>query len=114
MNISINTDPLCKYTHIPHIQLEEMMGTLPYWLNNPEYAILPAKEAFDEQYPFGLFEMEGGEILDDGTFKYPEDPDLHPVATILRGTEVIHIYPYAIVAILDLNANNDTFITRMD
>ena len=101
-----------KEFNLDQYEVINILGYIPGWLGNIEFKDMTAKEALKEQYNFGLFEMKGGEVTEDGTFKYPGDPDLKWIAKITRKDETIYQYYYGIIAIIDKDGN--TFVTRMD
>ena len=110
-------DPLKKYKGQP---LREAMGLIPYFIiEAATRGPTGAREVLDymnEAYGFGGPEMTGGTIEEDGTYTYPEDPDLYPYAKFnLSGPEGsiadVFVYPYAIVAVRD---DKETLLTRMD
>ena len=108
---AVIADPLTKFT-VPTEQLMEMCGVLVNW------ACLAVrsenmKQSLEDSYGFGtLLEMTGGTVTDNGTYQYPEDPDLYPLVTVyVNMVPRVHIYEYAIVALVQ---GQDTFVTRMD
>lgn len=113
-------DPLKKYTKYPRVDLREAMGLIPYFIieaatDGPNGA-RDVLDAMNRTYGFGGPEMTGGTIEEDGTYTYPEDPDLYPYAKFnLSGPEGsiadVFVYPYAIVAVRD---DKETLISRMD
>ena len=112
MKIKSKLDPHNKYEHLSVEDLRMSLGSLPSWVMNPTFFEFPLKEALDKQYGFGLFETKGGKVSKDGIFSYPEDPDLYPIAEIIRGDETFYQYQYGIVAIIQKDGSS--FVTRMD
>lgn len=94
-------------------ELSGMLGFLPIWVADGGIRGLDAQEALTRAYPFPTYEMDG-EITDDGTYLYPEDPPLRPLATMRRSDEgeTIYFYPHAMVGVV--KANGDQWVTRMD
>ena len=60
----------------------------------------------------GMYPMTGGEINEEGIYKYPEDPDLVPLIKCIDGEETVYMYSYGIVAVV--HEGKETFVTRMD
>lgn len=112
MILEYQIDPLNKYSHISEYDLTQMLGYIPGWAANGEFLSSPLQEALDKQYGFGLFEMTGGKVLEDGTFVYPGDPDLYPLFKLIRDKETLYQYPSAIVIII--KEDGTSFCTRMD
>lgn len=110
---SIKIDPLGKYTDADDYYIRNSIGIIPHWTFDIEHIEMPVKEALDKQYGFGLYEM-GGKITEDGVYvsEYEEDPDLYPIAKMIRGEETVYCYQYAIVGIVQKDGSS--FITRMD
>ena len=112
MKLTINTK---AFPDVPKEHLQEMLGILPYWVR--EYNFLG--EGMDivnfmtERYGFGeLFEFTGYELLDDGTYRYQDDPDLPYIGKMNTPNGNVYFYQYAMIA-LPL-PNGEHFVTRMD
>ena len=110
--IMATIDPLDKFNHYSQSEIYNNLGTLLSWVLNGNYCKKPLKEALNDQYGFGLFEMTGGTITKDGVHQYPEDQDLYPLIKIKRLNETFYQYLYAIVAIVQ--EDRSSFIIRMD
>lgn len=109
MRALINPTERLSVSELANIDL----GILPYWVARVADGDNLIK-GLEEQYGFGsLYSMEGGHITIDGVYKYPEDPDLYPVALIERRDEIVYFYKYGIIAIV-YNDGRKTFVTRMD
>lgn len=108
--VSVIVDPADSHKTDPRY-LFEMCGYLPQWALNPNMYDMPVKDVFNKMYPFGLFEINGATIGDNGKMSYPGDPDLYPFVEIDRFNEKVYIYQSAIVAIV---SDKTTFVTRMD
>ena len=65
-----------------------------------------------ERYGFGELWHFKGEVLEDGTYRYPEDPDLPYVAKMSTPNGNAYFYERAMLA-LPL-PNGEYFVTRMD
>ena len=96
-------------------QVVEALGLLPYWIG--EHNLLGNTnnlvQFMTEKYGFGeLFEFKGGEILEDGTYRYPKDPDLPWVGRMNTKFGYVYFYEYAMIALPQ--GDGTYFITRMD
>ena len=91
----------------------EASGLIPHFLTLEDTR--PVAEQFEERYGFGhLCELTGGKIAKGtGVYSYPEDPDLNPLMACRFLNEVVHIYHYGIVGIVNLETDTQ-FVTRMD
>jgi hypothetical protein len=95
--------------------LEDMLGVLPYWVG--EYILYGWKkmdivEFMTERYGFGELYQFKGEVLEDGTYKCAEDPDLPYVGKMNTPSGTVYFYQYAMLA-LPL-PDGEYFVTRMD
>ena len=93
----------------------EALGILPIWVK--EWVMfgehMDIVKYMTEAYGFGdLFEFKGGEILEDGTYRYPEDPDLPWVGRMNTKFGYVYFYEYAMIALPQ--GDGTYFITRMD
>ena len=70
-------------------------------------------ELINGHYQGGVYESKGGEVLENGIYKYPEDPDLYPVCKITAVNEIYFFYEYDFLAIRD-KETNDTHLYRVD
>lgn len=110
-------DPLRKYTDVPPRRLIEACGLLLPWAcealseaGTTDSATL--QEGMDKRYGFGLYEMTGSTIDESGTYTYPDDPPLHPIARVTNASDVeCLIYQCGIIAFRDPGR---TYVTRMD
>jgi len=111
MKLTINTK---AFPDVPKEHLKEMLGILPYWVG--EYVILGTDmdivNYMTERYGFGELWHFKGEVLEDGTYRYPEDPDLPYVAKMSTPNGNVYFYERAMLA-LPL-PNGEYFVTRMD
>ncbi len=111
MKLTINTN---AFPDVPKEHLKEALGILPYWVD--EYVLLgPDMDIvrfMTERYGFGELWHFKGEVLEDGTYRYPEDPDLPYVAKMSTPNGNAYFYQYAMLA-LPL-PNGEYFVTRMD
>jgi hypothetical protein len=112
---SLQLDPNKQFTEVPDQHLIDCMGVLPIWCitaqnSNPN----GIQSQVEKMYGFPTGEMTGGEIAEDGSYKYPEDPVMHPIASMrleLANTDVL-FYQHAMIAFKD--GENPWHMTRMD
>lgn len=117
MPYTITIDPLEHYRTVPFSRLWEATGLLPYFFAE---AALEASNSLEDVkwvvgkcYGFPLHPM-GGEVTDEGVYKYPEDPDLFPLVQFDLPQDIkILVYEYAITAFCDI-LTGETFVTRID
>jgi hypothetical protein len=90
----------------------DSVGLIPSFLDAADSR--PAAEQFDAHYQHGGgwrpvpgFELQGGRIL-----HYPGDPPLHPLAMIVLPGELVLIYPYGFVAVIQPGGAFE--VARMD
>jgi len=111
MKLTINTN---AFPDVPKERLKEALGILPYWVG--EYVLLGPDMGIvnymTERYGFGELWHFKGEVLEDGTYRYPEDPDLPYVAKMSTPNGNVYFYERAMLA-LPL-PNGEYFVTRMD
>jgi len=111
MNLTINTK---AFPDANPGMLQEMLGILPYWVR--EYNLLgegmDIVEFMTERYGFGSLYQFKGDVQEDGTYSYPEDPDLPYVGKMNTPNGNVYFYEYAMLA-LPL-PNGEYFVTRMD
>ena len=110
MRLLLNTEAYPDYTQD---QLVEWLGILPHWV--AEYAVVEdgdLVEHMTECYGFGSLYKFKGKVLDNGTYTYPEDDDLEPIAKVKLKKGDVYFYPYGMLA-LPL-PNGEYFVTRMD
>ncbi len=113
MNVNIIIDPTKSFSNISNDYILESLGLLPSFAANEQFKDIPLKEALHAAYGFGLFEMHGGIVSEEGIYKYPEDPELIPLAKIERDDEYFYQYKYGIVAIKSRDSDK-YFVTRLD
>ena len=93
----------------------EALGILPIWVK--EWVMfgehMDIVKYMTEAYGFGdLFEFKGGEILQVGTYRYPEDPDLPWVGKMDTPNGTAYFYESAMLALPMPDGKH--YITRMD
>jgi len=109
MRLLLNTEAYPDYTQD---QLVEWLGILPHWV--AEYAAVEDGDLIEHMtdcYGFGSLYKFKGEVLDDGTYTYPEDDDLEPIAKVKLKKGDVYFYPYAMIA---LPTKDGHYVTRMD
>jgi hypothetical protein len=90
------------------------VGIIPQMLdaNNPK----PAREQLNDGYQHGggwhPIQMEKWTLFDDNSIQYPEDPVLIPIAEMRLRDELILVYEYSMVAIIQPNRSFE--VSRMD
>lgn len=91
---------------------DEMLGAIPQFLSADDPR--PAAEQFNERYSHGggWAPMSGWTMLEDGSIKYPGDPAYPVLASAQFGREVVLVYQYAWVAIVQPDGTFE--ISRMD
>lgn len=90
----------------------EALGFLPTMLNDEDPR--PAREQFDSQYSHGggWRPQRGHTMTANGGLKYPGDPVLPWLAKTRLRREVIRVYPYGYVAIVQPDGSFEA--CRMD
>jgi len=111
INLTINTK---AFPDVDPDLLQEMLGVLPYWVG--EYILLGKDmdivNFMTERYGFGELYQFKGKVLEDGTYKCVEDPDLPYIGKMNTPNGNVYFYQYAMLA-LPL-PNGEYFVTRMD
>ena len=95
--------------------VEDMLGVLPYWVG--EYILYGWKKMdivgfMTDRYGFGELYQFKGEVLQNGTYKCAEDPDLPYVARMNTPSGNVYFYQYAMLALPLPDGSH--FVTRMD
>lgn len=86
-------------------------GLIPSFLDDTDPA--PARTQFDQKYVGGWRPFLGHEFDPyTGYLHYPEDPPLEPLCVIGFRDELIYIYPFAWVTIVQPDGSYET--ARMD
>ena len=115
--IKVTTDPLDYHTIPPTSQrtvldIAQECGIIINWCINRDPGD-SFHETLDKRYRYGMYEMKGGTISEEGVHSYPEDPDLYPLCEVRQDDEVVWVYEYGIVCIKNL-ITDKTFVCRMD
>lgn len=111
------TDTVLNTRGYTHRSIREECGLLISWAlqRNPDISI---KETLIGAYGYGVYEMTGSTVDDQGVHSYPEDPDLYPLISITdtETSEIVYVYQFGIVAFTHPSTDPDkaTFVTRMD
>ena len=98
---------------VPGIRADNLdpWGIIPSFLDEADPR--PAREQFNERYSGGWQHFPGGRFDPKRlTYNYPGDPPLEPVGDIVFRDEVILLYPYSIVLIVQPDGTWET--CRMD
>lgn len=103
---------LMVWTFLHPDMTREHLGLLPGMLDPSDPR--PAREQFDANYQHGggWFPTKGHVLSADNTLTYPGDPPLKPVAMTLLRDELILLYPYSFVAIIQPDRTFE--VCRMD
>ncbi len=91
-------DPNKRFQKVNPERLAESLGLIPDFITEDTDDVI--QTALD-RYGFHLGGDMGGTILDDGTYKYPGDPELHPLSRCEAGGKVIFVYDYGIISFVD-------------
>lgn len=89
----------------------QLLGYIPSFLSEEDPR--PAREQFQERYIAGWSPFQGFEMGKECELIYPGDPPLRPIATATLRDEIILVYEYAWVAILQKKGNSFE-VCRMD
>jgi len=103
-------DPTNNFEGVDPDKLVKSVGYIPTFINPESDDVV--KEAL-HHYGFGGPEMTGGTIEEDGTYKYPEDPDLYPLCKGYAGDKLIFIYQFGIIAFVDTEGDGSV-VHRFD
>lgn len=98
--------------------LREACGFVPLWIQQFNVFIGTGSlvDWLQEQYGFGDLRSRASDkavITDEGIKQYPEDPDMHPYASIETKLGTAYIYPYGFVAIPQ-GLKRKHLVVRMD
>jgi hypothetical protein len=89
----------------------DMLGYLPDFLREGDPR--SAKEQLNTNYPFGGFQPFKGFKMDtDGNLLYPGDPSVPAIAETYLRDEVVRMYQYAWVAIIQKDGSFE--VARID
>jgi hypothetical protein len=88
------------------------LGLIPHFLSEDDDR--PAAVQFNEQYAHGggWQPQPGFKLQKDKSLKYPGDPPFKPIARIELRDEVIYVYPYGYVAVVQPDGSFEA--CRMD
>lgn len=112
----LDTDPMEHYTHVSHEDIVASLGLIPDILGN---AVASGSESFrsalESSYGFPLRDMIGGTV-DNGIYKYPQDPDLYPICSYImkcKDKPTVSILQYR-YGIMHIDEGNTSYTVRMD
>lgn len=90
----------------------EMLGYIPLFLDEDDPR--PAREQLDSNYGHGggFRPQAGFEMMPNGDLTYPGDPPFAPLAETKLRDEIIRVYNYAYVAIIQ--PDGSFVVCRMD
>jgi hypothetical protein len=108
---TIVIDPLGQFKGVKVGALLDALGILPMWLSeiNDNENIM---QEMKNRYQYGTNEM-GGEVTPAGVYRYPDDPDLFPIATVTIKDKTAIFYEYSMFSVLDNNTGKSATV-RMD
>lgn len=88
------------------------LGLIPQWLDEDDPR--SAAEQIDSHYKHGggWWPFEGFKLLDNNVLRYPDDPDLHPLAETRLRDELIVFYSSDWVAIIQPDRSFE--VARLD
>lgn len=94
------------------LEIESVVGDIKYFADESDAR--PLKEQFHERYSFGggWNPIKGFTMMRDNRIAYPGDTALKPLASALFRDQVIYVYPYAWVAIVEKDGTFE--VSRMD
>lgn len=106
---TITIDPVASFTSIPAVDIIEYVSPIVDMLSGDG----GLKEGIENNYYFFSRWQEGGfEVDEDGTYRFPEDRPLKPMVMVEGEDEILYIYEYAIVVVVDKDGNKA--YTRVD
>ena len=106
---TLTLDPCQRYPNLAGESAIAILGVLFSWSLRDEDDDL--QTVFDRYYQFSSGWNEAT-LNKQSAFTYPSDPDLYPIATVIRGEETCHFYPYSLVAIVQ--PDGTALYQRMD
>ena len=92
-------DPNRKFKHVEPAHLAESLGLIPTFIVEDADDII--QTALDT-YGMHIGGDMGGKVLEDGTYQYPEDPDLHPLARCTTSGKDVFVYDYGMISFVDI------------
>ncbi len=124
-HVGICIDPSKKYTAHTNEEIMQAAGILAVWATDQLHKDLSLREVFDMEYQFPIIDhfdlsdpldpkyfgpgFEQAKIDNDGVFKFPRDPDVHPLLALRRefddGAEVAYIYPNSYIGINQIDGH---------
>lgn len=97
-------DPLCKFSKVLEEVIINSVGLIPTFVTDDEGG--NAIDVAVARYQYGGYPLSGGKITEDGSYKYPGDPVLYPIAQCVLPINklTVYIYSYGMTAFV----NNET------
>lgn len=90
----------------------EHLGLVPYWFDSEDKRTVRELIETYYQHGGGFRNIDGCTMAENQTIKYPGDPRMKPLAKMQHGDELVLMYDYAILAIVQPDG---TFqVTRVD
>lgn len=108
--ITLTIDPLDKHPDLEQEHLMYLLANVPNWLSTYDATkeARPLHEYMADCYGYGGSPMTGGTITIAGVYKYPDDPELYPLAYLRCGEHTVIAYPHEIFAIIEDNSQPPT------
>lgn len=116
MEVCLDPNGFFKDKEVPTENLIEAAGIIPEWIFQG-YLLgeTDMYESINTRYGFPMCDMSGGTVnnSDEGIYKYPGDPELHPIVRWENDKQVVFMYQYAIMSFID-KATQEVRVTRVD
>jgi len=110
----ITYDPLHRHMDFrSDKEIEYLCHFILFQATQAEMLGMGLREVINEHYGYPTYQFKGGELLDNGIYKYPEDPDLYPLCRVETDAETIFMYDYEMVAIRN-KTTDEYYVTRVD
>lgn len=116
MEVCVDPNGHYKSFNVPNERLIAACGVIPEWIM--EGYLLGETDMYQaiyDRYGFPMCDMTGGAVnnSDEGIYKYPGDPELHPIVRWESDTQVAFMYEHAIMSFVD-KATQVVRVTRVD
>lgn len=113
--MKMHLDPMKHWLgQVPQERLEQVVSpVITNWAYIAFMKNRSMKDVINEHYGYPTHEFKGGELLTNGIYKYPEDPDLYPIISYDIGDEVIFYYEHEMLGIYN-KVTDERYVTRVD
>jgi len=118
--MKVTLDPTKEFTSVPQERLVDALGFIPEFVV-AAFELFPEGDSAEDVYnamvkvyrygDYRFLSTNGGEVDSEGVYRYPEDPDLHPLVCFEQGDVKVFVYQHAIISVRD---SRDTIVSRMD